>query len=61
MKLRALPFVMAALALPAPIQAVSVGDQAPAVEFSDSFNSRGPLDWKKLRGQLVLLEFWATW
>jgi len=49
----------AALAGPA-AAAVSVGQPAPAISATDWLNVP-PLSLAKLRGKIVVVEFWATW
>jgi thiol-disulfide isomerase/thioredoxin len=48
----------------APVMALEVGDKAPEVKASDWYNLPGGLKSLKpshLSGQIVLVEFWATW
>lgn len=48
--------------LAAPLAAVGVGDKAPNFRFTDSWNAKaGASSLNDYRGQLVLLEVWATW
>lgn len=51
--------LLCALALP-PLyaQAVEPGDTAPVLELSAR---QGPFDWHALKGQVVYLDFWASW
>ncbi len=41
-------------------QAVENGQAAPEIEAGDWFNTK-PLSLKKLKGKVVVVEFWATW
>jgi thiol-disulfide isomerase/thioredoxin len=40
---------------------VTVGSSAPAVEPVEWVNAKGAMSWKDLKGQVILLEKWATW
>lgn len=37
-----------------------LGDQAPEIEFTHFFNSK-PFSFADLKGNVVVLDFWATW
>jgi thiol-disulfide isomerase/thioredoxin/tetratricopeptide (TPR) repeat protein len=50
--------LVASLALPTSA-AVTVG-QRPALEFA-SANGAGPVSLERLRGKIVVVDFWATW
>jgi thiol-disulfide isomerase/thioredoxin len=39
----------------------NIGDPAPEVSAKEWINFQGPLTLSKLRGKVVLVEFWATW
>lgn len=56
-------FVIAALLAPSIGCATSVGDNAPSLGSRKSFNtSTGEgIDLTKLKGRVVLIDFWATW
>ena len=43
------------------MQKPQVGAMAPGIMAEDWFNVDGSLSWESLRGQVVLLDFWATW
>lgn len=49
------------LALAAPAMALKVGDKAPEVHGAKWYNSKGDVSLAKLKGQIVLIDFWATW
>ena len=49
------------IALAAPAMALEVGDKAPEVHGSKWYNSKSPVTLAKLKGQIVLIDFWATW
>lgn len=49
------------VALAAPAMALKVGDKAPEIHGNKWFNSKGPVSMAKLKGQIVLIDFWATW
>jgi hypothetical protein len=52
--------VAAAAFLAPPASAeIGVGDEAPVVEISEVFNTE-PLEWKDLRGRVILLELFGT-
>jgi len=59
MRLALAGLLAVALALPAG-GAVSVGQAAPALSATDWLNAP-PLTLAKLRGKIVVVEFWATW
>lgn len=59
MRLVAAGLLAAALTVPA-TAAVSVGQPAPAISANDWLNVP-PLSLAKLRGKIVVVEFWATW
>jgi len=44
-----------------PALALKVGDKAPEVHGTKWHNSKGTVSLAKLRGQIVLIDFWATW
>ena len=51
--------VIASLALlPAAAYALEAGEPAPALELSAR---KGKFDWSSLKGQVVYLDFWASW
>jgi thiol-disulfide isomerase/thioredoxin len=37
------------------------GGVAPAIEATSWLNTEGALDWDKLKGKVVVLDFWGTW
>ena len=43
------------------MQKPQIGDMAPEIIAEDWINIDGCLSWESLRGQVVLLDFWATW
>lgn len=54
-------FAAAGFRSPAP-EGLDVGTQAPEIDAKVWFNHIGrPLNLESLRGQAVMLEFWATW
>jgi len=57
--LPALAFLLALLATPA-LGAVAVGQQAPEISAQSWLNTQ-PLTLAGLRGQVTVVEFWATW
>ena len=46
---------------PKPMQKPPIGAMAPEIIAEDWINVDGCLNWESLRGQVVLLDFWATW
>lgn len=50
--------VMAAVGATAQI---AVGEQAPEVNAEEWINSAAPVSLQALRGEIVVVEFWATW
>ena len=46
---------------PKPMQKPQIGAMAPEIIVEDWINADGCLNWESLRGQVVLLDFWATW
>ena len=46
---------------PKPMQKPPIGAMAPEIIAEDWLNTDGSLNWESLRGQVVLLDFWATW
>jgi len=46
---------------PKPMQKPPIGAMAPEIMAEDWLNVDGCLSWESLRGQVVLLSFWATW
>ena len=44
-----------------PSPGLKVGDPAPKLELETVLSRSGALNWPALRGQVVVLEFWATW
>jgi thiol-disulfide isomerase/thioredoxin len=40
---------------------IAKGDRMPATEIDASFINSAPLNLAKLKGQVVVLDFWATW
>ncbi len=42
-------------------QSPGVGGSAPEMKPEEWLNSPVPLSWEELRGQLILVEKWATW
>ena len=46
---------------PKPMQKPQIGAMAPEIIAEDWINVDGCLNWESLRGQVVLLDFWATW
>ncbi len=46
---------------PKPMQKPQIGAMAPEIIAEDWINADGCLNWESLRGQVVLLDFWATW
>lgn len=54
--------LLAAALLSAPVAAqVDVGADAPEIDAKDWFNPPPGSSLAELRGQVVLIEFWATW
>jgi len=45
----------------APLAALEAGDAAPDFSFERTWNMGGERSLSGLRGNVVLLEFWATW
>ena len=43
------------------MQKPQIGAMAPEIIAEDWLNTDGCLNWESLRGQVVLLDFWATW
>jgi hypothetical protein len=58
MKLTAL---ILALLFAAPLCAVNAGDAAPDFAFEQTWNMGSEQSLGSLRGNVVLLEYWATW
>ena len=58
MKLLTLVFLL--LVAP-PLMAVDAGDAAPDFAFEQTWNMGSERSLSALRGNLVLLEYWATW
>jgi len=57
-------FVFAGLlpfALAAPAMALKVGDMAPEIHAGKWYNAKNGVTLAKLKGQIVLIDFWATW
>lgn len=57
------PFLLSLILLFAatPLCAVEAGDAAPDVSFERTWNMGSERSLSALRGNVVLLEFWATW
>ncbi len=53
--------LLSAVVACAGLNAAEVGSKAPAVEPSEWLNCSGKMSWKALRGQLIVVEKWATW
>lgn len=54
--------LLLALALSWAVRAQDVGSKAPPIEPIDWLNSKySSMDWKKIRGRLILVDRWATW
>jgi hypothetical protein len=52
--------LIALAAAPAALS-VEVGDSAPSIRATKWYNNSGPVSMSKFKGQIVLLDFWATW
>lgn len=62
MNKRALLFTsLMSVAVAAPALALEVGDKAPEIHGGKWYNSKSPVSLAKLKGQIVLIDFWATW
>jgi len=44
-----------------PPEKIAIGDEAPEIKSAKWFNTRSEVTLEKLRGQVVCVEFWATW
>ena len=53
--------LLSVAAAASPALALKVGDKAPEVHGRKWYNSKGDVSLEKLRGQIVLIDFWATW
>lgn len=42
-------------------QAILAGGKLPPIDAAQWINTDAPLDWDKLEGKVVLLDFWGTW
>ena len=40
---------------------LKVGDKAPEIKAAKWYNAKGPVTLDKLRGQIVVIDYWATW
>lgn len=47
--------------LATPLAAVDVGEAAPDFSFEQTWNMGPERSLHSLRGNLILLEYWATW
>ena len=59
-----LAFVFSSLmsvAIAAPAMALEVGDKAPEIHGGKWFNAKGTVSMAKLKGKIVVIDFWATW
>ena len=45
----------------APLAALEAGDAAPDFAFEQTWNMGGESSLNALRGNVVLVEYWATW
>ncbi len=62
MNKRALMFSsLMCVAIATPALALKVGDKAPEIHGGKWYNSKGDVTLAKLKGQIVLIDFWATW
>ncbi len=50
-----------AFAGPATAPAADVGDKAPEIDAGKWYNVDTNVSMAKLRGKVVLIDFWATW
>ena len=58
--IRYLLFVVC-IALASPLWALEAGDAAPDFAFEQTWNMGGESSLNALRGNVVLVEYWATW
>lgn len=52
---------LTAIVLPMGMHAAAIGDRAPSVKSKTWFNAKVPVNWKDLRGRVILVEKWATY
>lgn len=52
---------MFSVAMASPAMALKVGDKAPEIHAGKWHNAKNGVSLAKLKGQIVLIDFWATW